>query len=190
VSFRNGGGLKIFGLAQMVSRKRVSLDLEIPFLPAIEEDVMNDVVMATNFIVDYGLRISEIKLFGSLTKGTWDKRKSDIDLAVFLADDFKQYSCQKRIVHRYFYTFEEDGKHKWQVLGETPERRKFRSYLKYHPSLNLGKKYELHIVTPNDFEVFWKNEKSLNTQSFSDLAGFDNKPFLREMRNGLLLYKG
>lgn len=153
--------------------------------PRLSNDVKADLGRAVQNLVASGLPIKEIRLFGSLDKGSWNGEKSDIDVAVLFSVDDVRYSCFNRVkVGEGFY--EEGGT--FPIYGETPEREALKKLVEGNPELKFKDKYELHIAIPYDLKRMWKKGAPL-TGHLCWLGNQDMKPFIRNIYKGRVLYQ-
>jgi len=154
----------------------------------IPEDVSRDLYKAVDLLVGSGVPISEIRLHGSLhdggRRGYWDMEESDIDVAVIFGINDERYSCLTEVVVA--HGFDEYGI-PYPVTEETAERMKLRRCVEKNPALVFGDRYELHMATPQDLKIMWREGAHL-TGHLWILGKQDEKSMIRSMLKGRLLY--
>src|SRR3989344_1507804 len=153
--------------------------------PKIPEDVESDLEKTVQILINSEIQIKEIRLFGSLDKGMWNREKSDIDIYVLLDTNDERYSAFNKIVVSRLP--DEDGG-TYEIYDETTERKSLRNLVEGNSDLLFSEKYELHITTLEDDEKMWREDPYLKDPYF--IFGEQNqKPFIINVRIGRLLYQ-
>lgn len=138
--------------------------------PSIPDDVANDLDRLVSLFMKMDtIPIREIRLFGSLQKGTWNRQRSDIDIAVILNTAAEEYSVLTRVLVAELPDY--DGGTQ-RITTETEARKKLRSLVR-ESNLQFREKYTLHLLTLPDFE----------------LIRAEDPPFATAITRGRLLYE-
>lgn len=131
---------------------------------AIPKDVEKDLMNAVDLMVKLQPLIREIRLFGSLNEGKWNREQSDIDLSVLVDEDLR--------FRVYGKDFDEDG-----YLIKTidhPDKQAIKDVVK--KGCKLGERYSIHIWIPSDKPKLRINESGRG-------------PLYDAIRKGRILYK-
>ena len=149
--------------------------------PGMPEDAESDLKKLTQLLLGSQHPIEEIRVFGSLNNGSWDRERSDIDVFVLMEEN-ESYSCfTRRVIGHMFY----DGD-TVPIYGETEEREQMRESVKNSHELDFSSRYSLQIATPGDLERMAKNGSP--PKGMWSLGNQNEAPFVRAMKEGRLLY--
>lgn len=145
--------------------------------PEIPTAVLQEIDKILAVLPEYPIK--EVRLFGSAIKSNWNPSHSDIDLAVLIKGNNKEWSIlNRRIVG---YGIDEEGDGSYPITGPTETISNFINRIH-----DLDPRFEIHLANEEDTLVF----KKLGGVPSRKIMGLIIKDLHNEMRKGKLIYRG